>query len=53
MVFIALCVPVFMMLLMLGMDVFENFMSQPPAEDTDQRQPLAAGEPERQVGEEL
>ncbi|MBT2493910.1 hypothetical protein J7E96_36580 [Streptomyces sp. ISL-96] len=52
MILIALCVPPFMMLLMIGMDVFENFMSQPPAEDPDQQQPFAAGESERQVVEE-
>lgn len=46
MVLLALCVPVSMMMLLLGMDELENFMFRPPPEDTTQRQPPAAGETE-------
>jgi hypothetical protein len=38
MIFIAVCFPVLMMLLVLGMDVFENFLARPSSA------PLEAGD---------
>ncbi|WP_405914114.1 hypothetical protein OG760_34825 [Streptomyces sp. NBC_00963] len=48
MVFIALCLPVLMMLLMLGMDAFENFISRPSPASLEAAKELPAQQPARQ-----
>ncbi|WP_405783311.1 hypothetical protein [Streptomyces sp. NBC_00859] len=45
MVFIAVCLPAVMMLLMLGMDAFENFISRPPAASPEAGKDLPAQQP--------